>query len=71
MHIERVHFDMGTGVITQDEITQREFNDIMGAYAVNDIPVTTRWVEWPEECGSSLVTVTVRGRIHYAFVITQ
>lgn len=71
MKIEQTHFDLGTG--TQDErvISRAEFDSVMGAYVINDISVTTRWVYTPNEEGLTVITVDVRGRIQYLFCVMQ
>lgn len=72
MLIEQTHFDLGTGAQDTQVITQAEFNALMGAYVLNDVNVTTRWVYTPDTVdGTSVVTVDVRGRIQYLFCVTQ
>jgi len=71
MIIEQTHFDMGTGAQDTRRITQREFNDLMGAYVINGVAVVTRWVYDRDHIGQTVVTVDMRGRIQYMFCIEE
>ena len=74
MRITEVQFELITGATSETVIPQEEFNGIMGGYAINGVPVTSRWVPAQDSGGAdgaTLVTVDVRGRIMRMFYVTQ
>lgn len=72
MKIEQTHFNLTTGDRDERVISRDEFDGLMGAYVINDIAMTTRWVYTPTDGdGLTVITVDVRGRIQYLFQVTQ
>lgn len=69
VRITQTHFDQGTGEQTSETITLPDFNARMGAYAINDVPVTTRWVDAPDGNGATVVTVATRGRVQFMWYV--
>lgn len=70
MRITMIRFDLGVGGYSERVISLREFNADVGAYAINDVPMMTRWVDGPDG-GATIVFVSVRGRVHTMFCIEQ